>query len=71
MTTVKQLIEYLSTLPPEALVECGEEVIGSYSTYMPYSDLDIENCSVFDYSSVEDKVKYPGMVGKIIVQLST
>lgn len=70
MTTVAQMIEWLNTLPQDAEVECGEEVTCGYSTYMSYTAVDIECCSVFDYSSPEDREKFPQMKGRKIVQIS-
>ncbi len=69
MTTVAQMIEWLKTLPQDAEVECGEEVISGYSTYMTYSPVDIEDCAVFDYTGPEYD-RYPQLHGKKIVQIS-
>lgn len=68
MTTVAQMIEWLKTLPSEAEVECGVEMTGGYSTYMVYRDVDIESCTVMDYTGFEYD-KYPHVAGKIIVRI--
>lgn len=47
MTTVAKLIEYLQTLPQEAIVEVVE-MHSAYSTYMDYSPVDLDECIVYD-----------------------
>jgi hypothetical protein len=68
MTTVAQMIEWMKTLPQDAEVECGVEVSGTYSQYMVMRPVDIECCSVFDYTGEYFK-DYPLHAGKIIVQI--
>ena len=67
MTTLAQMIEWMKTLPQDAEVECGKEVTNGYSTYMEMSPVDISDCDVLDYTSEEDRVKYPKMAGKVLV----
>lgn len=71
MTTVSQMIEWLKTLPQDAEVECGREDTCGYSTYMSHRPVDIESCSVLDYTSPEDQEKYPKMAGRVIVKLAS
>jgi hypothetical protein len=66
MTTVAQLIEKLKTLPQEAEVECGKEVTRGYDTYMEHAPVDLDDMYAYDYS---DRVKYPQMNGRIIVNI--
>ena len=69
MTTVAQMIEWMKTLPQDAEVECGVEVTGGYSTYMEMRPVDIEYSDVLDYTSEEDRAKYPTMAGKTLVMI--
>lgn len=69
MTTVAEMIEWLKTLPQDAEVECGVEITKGYNTYMSMESVDIEACDVFDYTSPEDRVKYPNMAGKCLVMI--
>lgn len=69
MATVAQMIEWLKTLPQDAEVECGVEVTTGYQTYMSMEPVEIEECYVFDYTSEEDRVKYPAMAGKCVVMI--
>ncbi len=69
MTTVAQMIEWMKTLPQDAEVECGVEVTRGYDTYMTYNSVKIDYCDVFDYTSEEDRVKYPKMAGMCIVRI--
>ncbi len=69
MTTVAQMIEWLKTLPQDAEVECGVEVTKGYGTWMEMKSVDIEACDVLDYTSEEDRVKYPAMAGKTVVMI--
>lgn len=69
MTTVAQMIEWMKTLPAEAEVMCGVEVTGGYDTYMVMRPVDIESCSILDYTSEEDQEKYPRFAGKVFVQI--
>jgi len=53
MTTVAQMIEWMKTLPQDAVVERGEEVYGNYNGYTNYNGymihkpVDIESSIVF------------------------
>lgn len=69
MTTVAQMIEWLKTLPQDAEVECGVEVTKGYDTWMEMKPVDIEACDVLEYTSEEDRVKYPAMAGKTVVMI--
>lgn len=69
MTTVAQMIEWMKTLPQDAEVECGVEVTMGYDTYMAYAPVKTEYCDVFDYTSEEDRKKYPLFAGKVIVRI--
>ena len=69
MTTVAQMIEWMKTLPQDAEVECGVEVTRHYQTYMSMEPVDIEACDVLDYTSDEDRAKYPTMAGKTLVMI--
>jgi len=67
MTTVAEMIEWMKTLPQDAEVQCGAEVSKGYVTYMKIVTADIEACDVFDYTSPEDREKYPAYAGKTFV----
>ena len=69
MTTVAQMIEWMKTLPQDAEVECGVEVTGNFYAWMEMKSVDIEACDVLDYTSEEDRVKYPAMAGKTVVMI--
>jgi hypothetical protein len=69
MTTVAQMIEWMKTLPQDAEVECGVEESLGYEHYMVHRPVDIESCSVLDYTSDEDYDKYPHVAGKVIIQI--
>ena len=69
MTTVAQMIEWMKTLPPDAVVECGVEVTKGYDTIMRMEPVDIEACDVFNYTSEADRAKYPTMAGKVLVMI--
>ena len=69
MTTVAQMIEWMKTLPQDAEVQCGVEVTKGYDTWMTYKPVKIEHCDLFDYSSEEDRVKYPQMNGVKVVHI--
>lgn len=69
MTTVAEMIEWMKTLPQDAEVECGVEVTKGYSTYMEMRPMDIEACDVLDYTSEEDRARYPAMAGKTLVMI--
>ena len=69
MTTVAKMIEWMKTLPQDAVVECGKEVQGNYESYMVMDSVDIESCDVLDYTSAEDRAKYPNMAGKVLVMI--
>jgi len=68
-TTVAQLIAKLQTLPQDTEVECGKEHQSSYYTEMIYAPVDLEYFSIHDYSSPEDRAKYPKMNGRVIVYI--
>lgn len=69
MTTVAQMIEWMKTLPQDAEVECGVERTKGYDTWMEFKPVDIADCDVFDYTSPEDREKYPAMAGKTLVMI--
>lgn len=69
MTTVSQMIEWMKTLPQDAIVECGTERTQAYDTWMEYKPVDIDQCDLYDYTSEEDRVKYPHMAGKCVVMI--
>lgn len=69
MTTVAQMIEWMKTLPQDAEVECGVEVTKGYDTWMAMKPVDISDCVVIDYTSPEDREKYPVMAGKTLVMI--
>jgi len=69
MATVAQMIEWMKTLPQDAEVECGVEVTRGYQTYMSMESVDIEACDVLDYTSEEDRAKFPTMAGKTLVMI--
>lgn len=69
MTTVAQMIEWMQTLPQDAVVECGMEVTKGYATYMRMEPVDIECCQLHDYGSAAYRAKYPNMDGKVIVMI--
>ena len=71
MTTVAQMIAWLSTLPQDAVVECGAEVIGSYSSSMVMKPVDIHECRVVDYTSAADCAAYLHKAGRQIVRLQS
>jgi hypothetical protein len=63
------MIEWMKTLPQDAEVECGVEVTRGYQTYMSMESVDIGACDVLDYTSEEDRAKYPTMAGKTLVMI--
>jgi len=67
MTTVKQMIEWLETLPEDAEVQCGVEVRSGYDTYMEFAPVDIGWCDVFDYFG--DKWVEHRHYGKVIINI--
>lgn len=69
MTTVAQMIEWMKTLPQDAVVECGVEVTEGYSTWMEMKPVRIEYCDIFDYTSEESRCKFPTMAGKVIIAI--
>ncbi len=69
MTTVAQMIEWMKTLPQEAVVECGVEVSEGYITYMTMQPVDIDACDVLDYTSEASREKYPTLAGEVIIVL--
>jgi len=58
MTTVAEMVEWMKTLPQDAIVECGEERTKGYSTYMEYGPVDTECSYVYEIDN------------KIVVKLS-
>jgi hypothetical protein len=62
------MIEWMKTLPQDAEVECGVEVTKGYSTYMKMRPVDIESCTVYDYTD-EVYIDYCDVFGKVIVQI--
>lgn len=70
MTTVAQMIEWMKTLPQDAIVMCKEEVSKGFDTYVTYSDVDIESCNVLDYTAEEDRIKHPTRAGKVYVNIA-
>lgn len=67
MTTVAEMIEWLKTLPQDAIVECGKEVQQGYERYMTDADVDISYCDVFDFTNeVNTDLKYTGKVVVVI-----
>lgn len=70
MTTVAQMIEWMKTQPQDAEVHCGVEAASGYDTYMVMRPVDIDECYVFDYTSMTDREKFPMMAGKVIVQIN-
>lgn len=69
MTTVAKMIEWMKTLPQDAEVECGVEVRGSYDSWMESAPVDIASCDVIDYTSEEDRIKYPKLAGKVFIKI--
>jgi hypothetical protein len=69
MTTVAQMIEWMKTLPQDAIVKCGVEVEYGWYKNMEMHPVNIQHCDVFDYTSEEDCIKYPTLAGKVIVSL--
>jgi hypothetical protein len=69
MTTIAQMIEWMKTLPQDAEVECGVEKTKGYETFMEMKPVDIAACDAIDYSSPENREKYPSMDGKIIIMI--
>jgi hypothetical protein len=69
MTTVAQMIEWMQTLPPDAIVKCGVENSHGYERYMVMKPVDIEACDVIGYISEEDRAKYPALAGKVWVMI--
>lgn len=69
MTTVAQMIEWLKTLPSDAEVRCGYERSNGYSFSMAIGDVDIDSCIIIEYTSEEDRKRYPAKAGKTIVEI--
>ena len=68
MTTVKQMIEWLETLPQDAEVQCGIEEHAGYECYMKMVPVDIELCYAFDYTG-EQYRDNPLVYGRVIVEI--
>ena len=71
MTTVAQMIEWMKTLPQDAIVSCKEEVRKGFDTYVVNSDVSIECCAVYDYTSEEDRINHPIRAGKVYVYIES
>lgn len=67
MTTVKQMIEWLQTLPQDAEVQCGVEEHAGYERYMKMVPVDIEACNVIDYT--EKYHNNPRIHGRVFVEI--
>ena len=65
MTTVAKLIEWLQTLPQDAIVECGKEVSRSYETHMVMDTVNIGSCWIRNSEGEEHKDS--PYYGKLIV----
>lgn len=68
MTTVKQMIEWLQTLPQDAEVQCGVEDGAVYERYMKMVPVDTGACDVLDYSD-EQWSDNPRVYGKVFVEI--
>ena len=68
MITVKQMIEWLQTLPQDAEVQCGVEDGAGYERWMKMVPVDIESCYVFDYSDAKYRDN-PRVYGKVFVEI--
>lgn len=68
MTTVKEMIEWLQTLPEDAEVQCGVEMSSGYDHWMAFDPVDIEACDVFDFRD-EKYRDNPRVYGRIIVDI--
>ena len=69
MTTVAQMIEWMKTIPQDAIVHCGVERTKAYETWMEFKPVDIQACDAYDYTSPEDREKYPKMAGMCIIMI--
>lgn len=69
MTTVAQMIEWMQTLPPDAIVKCAEGFREGYETWVRSADVDIESCIVHHYTSEEDQIRHPKHAGKVYVYI--
>ena len=69
MTTAAQMIEWLKTLPQDAEIRCGYEKSDGYSYSMGIGNVDIDSCIILDYTSEEDRKKYPSKAGKTFVEI--
>ena len=72
MTTVAQMIEWMTTLPRDAIVSCKEEVRKGFDAYdvdVVDSDVSIECCVVHDYTSEEGRINHPIHAGKVYVYI--
>lgn len=66
MTTVAQMIELFKTMPQDAKVVCTVKKRGVTKVQVTFS---ISDCSVLDYTSEEDRAKYPHTSGKTIIMI--
>lgn len=68
--TVANLISALQKLPQDAIVHVGKEETGSWSNFFVFEQINVEDIDVFDYTSIEDRLRYPSMAGKIIIRFN-
>ena len=70
MTTVAQLIDYLKTLPQDAVVECKREDSDRWGNRgVELSPVVISSCYVYDYR--DPKWKDDKAYGRVFVELSS
>ena len=63
------MIEWMKTLPQDAEVECGVEKLRGFDIRMVHRPVDIECCEVYDFTSEEDRIRFPDRAGKTIVYI--
>lgn len=54
MTTVAQLIDYLQTLPQEAIIKVGKECMEKGGTYMGMFPIDLSKTEIIDFSIIPE-----------------
>jgi hypothetical protein len=69
MTTVAQMIEWMKTLPQDAEVQCGVEVLHGCYTQMKMLPVDVQSSNSFTVDSPEDCKEFPSLVGKTVVMI--
>ena len=69
MTTVAEMIEWMKTLPQDAVVECGFEKYSSGEALMIMKPVNISACDVFDFTSENFRAKYPHRAGQCFVEI--